>query len=233
MDILSFFGSVWLAIFAGVFFIAMVVGCTFDRRQSEEGKWIVFGIGVVVAAIIGWLNGYHFSFDSILSTWKTILTYVGIYLAIGLAYSIIEFMLDVRRSVRYWSERWASYMQSEGSTRYSSKSVEQFRNMARDEKANMFVATNVGQRRIITIGMNENPSADKNDKDLIVPKVDRKELAEAIGCWAIFWPFYAVSLIIGDLLMEVWRTFADFMVYMSGRFVRMAFSDVFKFNDAK
>jgi hypothetical protein len=229
LDILSFFGSVWLAIFAGVFFIAMVVGCTFDRRQSEEGKWFVFGIGVVIAAIIGWLNGYQLSFDSFLSAWRTILTYVGIYLAIGLGYSVIEFMLDVRRSARFWTEKWANFLRT-GSSNYSSKSREQFATMSNEEKANSFVASNSGQRRIITIGMNE---ASTSDKDLIIPKVDRKELAEGIGCWAIFWPFYAVSLIIGDLLMEVWRTFANAIVYFSGRFVRMVFSDVFKFDNVK
>jgi hypothetical protein len=62
----------------------------------------------------------------------------------------------------------------------------------------------------------------------IEPKINRQQLAESIGCWTIFWPFYALSLIFGDLLNEVFRIIADLVANISGRFVRMAFKDVFK-----
>jgi hypothetical protein len=60
------------------------------------------------------------------------------------------------------------------------------------------------------------------------PLIDKLELAESIGVWTFFWPAYAVSLVIGDLLTEVFNVIAEFLVKISGRFVRFSFADVFK-----
>ena len=61
----------------------------------------------------------------------------------------------------------------------------------------------------------------------IIPVINRKELAEFIGCWMLFWPAYAVSLLLGDLLTEVCSRLADLLTVLSGRLVRRAFSKVF------
>lgn len=218
MDIIGFFGSVWLSIFVGIFALSMIVGCTFDRRQHEGAKWWVFGIGVGIWAIHSWNTGYRPSWEGFLSAdlWK----FIAIYLAIGLGYSVLEFALDVRRSVRYWKEKWDAFR-----TIRFGKSED---NASPEDRANTFVSQNTGysRNRIIGVGIND----DKKDTDtLIVPKVNRGELAEHIGCWMVFWPFYAVSLIIGDLMYEVAVFAADVFAKISGRFVRLSFANVFKF----
>lgn len=220
MDILGFFGSVWLAIFAGVFILAMIIGCTYDRRQQVAAKWWVFFIGLAIYTIHAWNTGYRFTWDTFLAAevWK----FVGIYFAIGLGYSVLEFALDVRRSVRYWKETWAAFR--------SLKNGKTDSNASPEDMANTFVSQQTGYsrnaHRIIGVGID--PDA-KDPNSLVVPKIDRVQLAEHIGAWMVFWPFYAVSLIIGDLVMEVARVVADIFANISGRFVRMSFANVFKF----
>ena len=69
---------------------------------------------------------------------------------------------------------------------------------------------------------------DVTDHLTVVPRVDKVELAEHVGAWTMLWPFYAISLIIGDLLQEVFIAVADFLASISGRAVRFAFRDTFK-----
>lgn len=225
MDILSLFFGGWLvAIFAGLFFISMVVGCSFDRRHSEASKWWVFWIGVIGFTIYQYYQGHT-------TDWKTTLfnaelwKFFGIYLAIGLGYSILEFMLEVRRSVRRLSVAWAQYKSSHEFRQRHLSAVEDKVGTG-DLTANSFVADQ-GRYKNQIIGVEINPDLNSNDK--ILPKVNRIELAESIGCWMIFWPFYAVSLIIGDLVFEIARAVADVIAKLSGRFVRMAFKNVFKY----
>jgi hypothetical protein len=61
----------------------------------------------------------------------------------------------------------------------------------------------------------------------VEPKIDKKELAEHVGAWTFLWPAYLISLIIGDLFVELCITFANFLVSISGRVVKAAFRDVF------
>lgn len=65
------------------------------------------------------------------------------------------------------------------------------------------------------------------DRLSVEPKINKIELAEHVSAWTIFWPFYLVALVIGDLLTEVWKMIADFLTTFAGRFVKMTFSDVF------
>lgn len=62
----------------------------------------------------------------------------------------------------------------------------------------------------------------------VEPVINKIELAEHIAAWTIFWPFYAVALVLGDLLAEVWDALADFLANFAGRWVKLTFKDVFK-----
>lgn len=63
----------------------------------------------------------------------------------------------------------------------------------------------------------------------VEPVVNRGILADHIAAWTTLWPAYAVSLILGDLLQEVFTAVANFVASLSGRAVRAAFKNVFKF----
>lgn len=218
MDFLNFAGfavSVWGAIIIGLFFIAMVIGCTFDRHFHESPKWWILFIGIVSFVIWQWPN---LSWRGFLS--RDLWNGVGLYLLVGLLYSIIEFALEVRRSARYWSTAWSKF-KNNGNNSYDSSIPS-----TKDAIVRGFIRSHAQgynyDQRIIGIDVNETTKE-------IEPKVNRTQLAESIGCWTFFWPFYAISLIIGDLVTEIFRLVADFVASISGRAVRAAFSNVFKF----
>lgn len=212
MEILSFFGGVWASIIFGVFAIAMVVSCSFDRSEYVESpKWWTFSLFVVVFGVFflprDWAFSWLWQGDTARRLWGNI----GIYLGIGLCYSILEFALDVRRSARFWAEQWAGFKSTRTTeTRLVSDFISS-RTSYGDGK--------YYHKRIIGV---------QGSGTVIEPKINRQQLAESIGVWTMFWPFYAISLIVGDLLTEVFRVLADMLVGLSGRFVRAAFKDVFK-----
>jgi hypothetical protein len=205
--------SVWAAIGIGIFFIAMIIGCTFDRHQTEAPKWWILIVGSLTYVVWQWSN---LSWHAFLA--RELWTSVGTYLLIGLAYSLLEFALEVRTAARYWNARWEDFKSNRSKGIYHGRTLEQ--SVVKD-----FIDGATGysdSKRIIGISANK-------EGDQIEPKINRVELGESIGCWAVFWPFYAISLIIGDLFTEVFRIVADFLVTISGRAVRMAFRNVFKF----
>lgn len=72
-------------------------------------------------------------------------------------------------------------------------------------------------------------SVDLNEETLEVqPVVNRTRLASFIGAWTFLWPAYAVSLVLGDFLMEAFRIIGDIFSKIGGRFVKLTFADVFK-----
>ena len=58
-------------------------------------------------------------------------------------------------------------------------------------------------------------------------------LSQAIGCWTLFWPAYALSLALGDLLTELWQRMAEVLTKISTRFVQRTFSKEFSETTAK
>lgn len=212
--------------FLSVFFLLLIVGTSFDRAGQESPKWYIFGVGFVLVAGYFWKD---WTFGSVWSGftswvfWKPIVVYLGI----GLVYSLIEFLLDIRRSVRFYAAEWKKHLASRDAAELYREVGEKGALSAKFndvlEMSKRFINNYNFRNRIIQIVL------DKNTKVTPVPHVNRVELAEHIGAWTFFWPFYLVSLIIGDLLTEVFRTIADFLAHVSGRFVKMSFANVFKF----
>lgn len=254
MNVLEFFGGVWAAVFIGILLIAMVVSCTYDRHGTESPKWWTFS--VVVVFFCAWHWRYREGWDSIQAVLlnKHMWANAGLYILIGLGYAVLEAWLDVRRSARYWTERWEGFkkgVQAEVARKNEQRRQEHQREqnnwqikvtnkaretitgtgpepfvesppLAEQEIVSRFVVSNDDEWRIII------PVATA-DRKAIEPKVNRVQLAESIGCWTIFWPFYAVSLIIGDLLNEFFHFLADALVRLSSGYVRRTFANVFKF----
>lgn len=243
MDIFAFFGGVWISIAVGIFIIAMVIGCTVDRRHQESMKWWVFFIGVITFTGLTWDSSRPI-FDTWNLFWsRGIWVYVAWYLGIGVVYSLVEFGLEVRRSVRIWAKRWNEHKQQFSKT-YVPLVIEGTSPLivVSVRAASVFSDSDLAYRRsrvsdfIIQYqnrGCNTGPGIivirSTDYRDAIEPSVNRKVLAENIGCMTIFWPFYAVSLIIGDLMAEVFRVIADVVASLSARIVRASFKNVFKF----
>lgn len=192
-----------------VFVVASIIAITFDRKGHEEVKWWTFVIGLVVLVFFTW-SDWTFA-----GVWEHIKSpafwgNVGIYLGIGLVYSLVEFTLAVRRAARYYAIQWGRAKRTMPETADAQSVLRSFINSTYTPKDAAFVKV-VG-----------------NTNNLPEPKIDKEELTAHVGAWTFWWPAYAVSLILGDLLTEVFRVISDFLITISGRFVNMAFKGVFK-----
>lgn len=207
-----------------VFFIMLVIAVTFDRRGVESPKWWVVGGGLALAATYLWWKDWTFGLIwETVSTWQFWKPFVW-FLGAGLLYSVLEFMLDVRRSARRFKDLWDKHIdgrrEAYADAKLNGPASADFQKVA--DSTREFVDRFGNKHALVTIVRGE-------DKISVEPKINKVELAESIGAWTFFWPVYAVSLILGDLLTEVFRVIAEFFVKLSGRFVRMSFADVFKF----
>lgn len=269
--------------FFSLFFIALCVGAGFDRRGRNEPKWYILGVGFVVAAVWFWPEYSFFGPADIPAVLKdgkvdvpaqhrTVLwdvirnwsfwTPLAIFFITGLAYSLVEFVLEVRRMARYYADKWASAidrsievydLNDDGSYKTYPEVAKSDRkvgdviktgyvkNMVDVKTVLGSVETNKGYAKAASeflsafferngrpsysfIGLVRNEAGNAPE-----PKINKATLAESIGTWTFMWPAYLFSLILGDLLTEVFSILADFLVSISGRFVKMSFSSVFKF----
>lgn len=234
-------------LFESIFFLALIVcltvGISFDRRGREEPKWYIFGFGLIAVAAWFWKDWtFAGAWASVCSWtfWEPMLA----YLLAGLVYSIIEFILDIRRSAREYKAMWAVALE-EQIVRLRTESVKKPGFMDEErmplKEALIRCADFPAEHQIHSeikdvIGKFIGRSSRNHAIVEVVrgefapePKINKVELSEHIGAWTFFWPFYLISLIIGDLLTEVFNILSDFFVSLSGRFVRMSFKDVFKF----
>lgn len=258
-------------VFITIFVILLVIGASLDRRGNESPKWYILGIGFVLVAFWFW-NDFTFfgpaevaavmEGDKVVSEAQTRVvlwdvmtswsfwTPVWIFLGAGLAYSVLEFVLEVRRTARRYTKAWADYLdkrvdvkqldedgkprseEGRNGSRWITKALTIREIMSnRDDKSNdaiagdlleSFINNDRSRYGFVDLVLNESRTAPE-------PKIDKLELASAVGAWTFLWPIYAISLVLGDLLTEIFNWIADALVAMSGRFVRMSFSDVFKF----
>lgn len=226
MNPLEFFGSVWVSIAVGLFILFMVVGCSFDRSDNESFKWWAFVVGSIVLFLTFIFTKNETT--SIKDIARSSINWFVIYLVIGLVYSVLEFFVAVRKSSRYWKRAYEEYKldasrylgKSNHSTDHLIPSVEHF-----VEVRIRYTNEDAYHKRFIQV---KSAWSENKDVGTFEPTIHRGELAEAVGCWTFFWPFYAVSLILGDLLLEFFRAVAEILVNLSGGLVRLAFKDVFK-----
>jgi hypothetical protein len=288
MGLFGFFGffGIFEIIGFALFCLFMVVGCSFDRRgELESIKWWVFLAGLAALTV---LTKGTWSFVQAepgkISLWETVQTFafwkpVIFYLLIGLGYSILEFFLTVRRSARYYKEKWSEFLNTTYKERHGPKStwdtkrnsellkrsreLQQAGLHPRGEvsKSNLRVAADgtlqddpeqsARNQEILDNAARDSETlangklavkwftSQHNEKQKMIylkqsedeldvsPVIGKVQLAENLAVWTLFWPFYLISLILGDLLTEIFTIIADFVVHLSGRFVKLSFKDVF------
>lgn len=244
MEIFGFVLSVWAAIAFGIFVLAMIVSCTFDRYDNIAPKWWVLFLGMI--AYVFFVGPAAFTWQMFLA--RDLWIMVGGYLAIGLGYSLIEFFLNVRRSAKNWAESWTSFKSNKSTIEKFDKEAAQAADNTRRLRASYqgkegdldmtdpLTATEMMAEKYIEQNSHYKSSHEiigiragkPTDESPVVPYVRRFVLARHVSAWTIFWPFYAISLIIGDLLTQIFRIIADIIVYMSGRMVKRMFKNVFK-----
>lgn len=236
---LAAFGVIEL-VFFGVFFLLMILGAEFDRRGNPSVKWYVFLVGLIGAAFWFWSD---FSFLGIWESMKTLEFWkpIGAYLGAGLLYSLLEFFLTVRKSARFFEGKWKEHLEQNQRIRNGGSTPDEVRKVAdlytevRRDGASSLVQGTVQQltdsfvSRYRSDDYIVNLVVDKGTLIDVQPRVNRSALANFVSAWTFFWPAYALSLILGDLLTEVFRVISDFIANISTRFVKITFANVFKF----
>lgn len=252
MELFGFAVSVITIALVAAFFIALSIGVYFDRcYRREEPKWWVFGIGLIFFAVWFWPSWTVmgiFSFIKSPEFWNPLAVFIGI----GVVYALIEFIFDVRRSAAFYANAWEQYKQNRvrilgiGEIEHAGMTYTNFelvdhagKNVETTTVADVLRSSGVEYQyvkqqiidkfisqfrftnRIIYLSTS---SAD----NMPVPTVHRTELAEHLSAWTFFWPFYAVSFVLGDLVSEVMKMFSAVLTKLSGRFIKIVFADVFK-----
>lgn len=243
MEFFGFIFGLFELAFIAVFTIALVIGCTFDRSYDKASvKWYTVLIAAVILAIWHWGD---LSFGGIWATatsfefWKPALVYLGI----GFLYCLPEFYLGVRKIAKEQEASWSDFI--------TGKARDAKGNFTGQLRAELFAEAKVqglkvsGEHEHDSVGVVAIKNLDdyltsraRNSYSLvnfkltddfsISPVVNRAYLASCVGAWTIFWPFYLVSLVIGDLLSEIFSRFADLIASLSGRWVKLIFRDTFK-----
>lgn len=237
MVLLGFTLGLLEMVLLAAFLMALVLGISLDRGGRTAPKWYIFGFGMIAIAAVNW-GDFTFSgmYDTI-SSW-TFWKPMFMYLAVGVVYSILEFILDVRKASRRYKDAWESALlqninhRARNSTEKISlkEAINRRPDLPENEPLiadifsaiNGFVSHNNYSNAIIKLEYN------KETMESPQPKIDKTKLAEFIGAWTFFWPIYLISLIIGDLFTEIFNQLSGFFVNVGGRFVKMVFKDVFK-----
>ena len=207
-----------LVVLLGLF---LIVGTQWDRASARSGPMWIAALAVVVIATVS--MGFTPALDMVMSAefWKN----VALYLGIGLVYSwAVEFLFAVRRSSRFYRERWASAVQGDKNLRaylYNPEGCsDEVKSAAAAETRRFHDRTNT-KSRLIGIDL----SADHLS---VTPRVNRRVLVDSVSAWTLLWPAYAISLIVGDLFSQVIKFVVDVSTKLSGAAVRLAFQNTFK-----
>lgn len=194
-------------------------------------------------------------FNAITSSdlWKPL----GWFLIVGVGYAVFEFFFGVWRAAREYRERWASYLKKNVDIKSLSKGTETDLSKAlsivgtpddfsygsvlrAQQQGEHILAISDKAHAVLTSEANSilrgfcstNTKAPfivaSIDNSEIRPEIQKWSLTRWLTAWTCLWPAYALSLIFGDLLREVFIAFTDMLVAMSTRFVRATFADVFK-----
>lgn len=208
MEFLGFTLSVWFAILLGVLFLALVATCAFDRRGTESPKWFVVVLTLVVLVIATWGDVSWAMFKSP-TLWKN----VGMYLGVGAAYSLIEFVFAIRRERQVWAETWGNFKAS-----YAQRDPRHIDTADPQAMEREFAASRSHIGTLVNVRL---------EGTRLCPYMNTTELSQSLACWTVFWPAYAISLALDDLLVAVCRRVADVVAFLSRGIVRRLFANTF------
>lgn len=245
-----FFASLFAAITlldmaVGIFLIILMCSAVaFDRQRQSYWRWPVLLLLVSTGITFSGLT-----FDE--KTWKdtlfglfdnsVLITGAGVYLGLGILYSVAEFAMSVRRTAVRLKGAWSTHIAGRETVgdkpgdRVSMQRREMYDDADKNgveskyidtvRSMNMnFVSQNRFYREVIAIEAN-------HDTLKVEPIVDRRRLPAAVGDWVTFWPFFLLNFLLYDLLSEVWNAIATFLATYGQRFVKAVFADVFTLRD--
>ena len=198
-------------IFLFGFLILMVIGCSIDRRGAPAMKWWVAAIAIAAVTWYAWSDLTLAGMVALLTS-PAFWVPVGGFLALGLLYSVFEFLYTIRTTARDAGEFWKK--------RKPNVEAPDFASELRYRVADL--NTNYGHNVSFLDFEGNSSTAD------VSTTINRGRLAGFLTAWTIFWPGYLLSFVIGDMVTEFFRALADKFGQLGQRIVDSTFADTFK-----
>lgn len=216
-----------------------------DRRGHPNTKWISFVLITIFGLAIYW---DHWTFKTLYQDFVTMIsspqTYIniGIYVGIGLVYSIgYEFFAITRSTRQNVKERWDELLKAESitSSDFSDEGIELTHRLvvnprellskrnedltSREFLIKKSILKEFAMRRC-TKFFKFTVDADNE----IQTSINKSELSSFVGATATFWPFYLVVSLVGDFIIGFFEHISNMFVNIAGRFIKNYFSSIFK-----
>jgi hypothetical protein len=206
------------------FFLWLTLAAGWDRNyRSPSQKWWAFTFFIV--GFFFWFF-WPSTFEEIkakLTTWDFYQPFLY-YLGAGLFYSVAEFYMEIRRSEKYYAKKWKDFdIESKVASDLRTKKEKPYKQFY-DSYLDDFIRHYGRNDRPLQLKHQENNSS----ATAPVPFVNKKILASYVSAWTVLWPFYATSLILYDVLAEVWNWVADVLVAISEKFIKARFKNTFE-----
>lgn len=253
------FGIIDMILMALLLFGLLIGSSLTNRHSSVSVLWTAVIVVGVLYALWNW-SSWTFAgiFDFITSV--GFLKGLLIYLGAGVLYSVLEFILMVRRAVKRHTIAWKNFMsdtlrfngfgpevppelvnyidlQSTGANFVHAprnllwkhlsreKQVEMLREMVRS--ANMSARFRL-EDKVVSLRVKGEDDPANNSELGVEPRIDKEELAFFAAHWTLFWPAFAVGLLLGDFVTEVFNQLANLIARLSTGVVRRMYQNVFK-----
>lgn len=238
MELFGIAFGIFECAFAVIFLLAMAAATFMDRadRYDEPSpKWIVSIIGVCGVLYLTrnlWTLDALPQFFISKDFWIPLLKYLGL----GLIYAIVEFAFAIRTSKRNLGEAWEKHLNSTVDFK-SRGALDGFEGSVRS----LYEAENLGHNESIKFWANRSREdfvekvcrkifavRIKINSDKIEPSIDKGYVYDNVFVWVLMWPFYAMSLIFGEFLMDALNAFSRALVKFGDQVVKVTFKDMFK-----
>jgi len=221
MEIFGFAFSLFETALLVLFIFGMLIGTSLDRAGREEPKWVILGLGLAALLASTWSDWTFKSLGSYFMSaefWHPALKYVGF----GLAYSIVELFREVASARAKLAKEWNDLL-----SRYPA-----FRQLVLDSRAEGAAYNHEVHDQLQSLADSRVSSVIglvHNTKDHTVePVVNKVELADHMTAWTFFWPFYLLSFVLGDFVLQIFNIAAEMLAHISGKAIKAYFASIFK-----
>lgn len=219
----------------------MAVATFVDRADchDEPGpKWAVMFIGL---AALMYFTKHLWTFDSLMEFLLSKEFWIPFakYLGLGVAYAIVEFVFAIRTSKRQLKDAWSRHLAEELNYQprrdlkgfngtvlslYKTESLDFTEDNAHIEywakrRREDFVSSTNSKLLAVRVIV---------DSKQVIPTINKSYVYNNLFVWIIFWPFYAVSLILGRFLTDVLTGLSKVFVRIGDQIVKIAFKDMFR-----
>jgi hypothetical protein len=208
----------WSVLFALVFSTSIERSANYGSASvsgSTSGRWFIFfasiGLtGIYISTTGGSIPGTLINLKNNV-LWVPLFTYIGI----GLLYSLLEFLLDTRKAAKHFSAEWHKFNSANNDV-ILSRCIQGFL-AAQDQSNNYNYNRN---NRIITLTAN-------SDYTVISPIVNPDVLSFHIAAWTLFWPFFLLAMLIGDVILKSFKYTSALIIKISASWVKSLFKNAF------